>query len=245
MKQIAIIGASSGLGLGVAEEFALMGWKVAVAARREEPLRKLRERFPDNVVYTRLDVTADDAVERFHHLIELNNGVDVVLMASGVGFTNPDLEPTRETAMLRTNVVGFARIVGAAYRYFAQTRNNAPGRIAAITSLARTKGIGVAAAYSASKRFQSTYLDALDQLARRRHDNIRFTDIRPGFISTPLLDPAKNYPMLMSVEYAVPQIVHAILAGKRVSTVDWRWRLIEALWATLPRSVWVRMPVGI
>ncbi len=244
MKQIAIIGASSGLGQRVAADFASMGWKVAVAARREEPLRELKERFPDNVVYTTLDVTKPDAVERFYHLIELNNGIDVLLMASGIGFQNPALDLTQEVRTLETNVVGFARIVSAAYKYFRDTRNNRPGRIAAITSVASIKGIGVAAAYSASKRFQRTYLDALEQLAARQRVNVKFTDIRPGFIRTPLLDPDKDYPLMMSVDYAAPQIVHAILAGRRTATIDWRWRLISALWATLPTRVWTRIPVG-
>lgn len=245
MKQIAIIGASSGLGMMVAEEFATLGWKVAVAARREEPLRELQRRYPDRIVYTTLDVTSPDAVERFYRLIELNNGIDVLLMASGVGFSNPALELTQEVRTLETNVVGFARIVSAAYKYFRDTRNNAPGRIAAITSVASTKGIGVAASYSASKRFQRTYLDALEQLSHRQHVNVEFTDIRPGFIRTPLLDPEKDYPLIMSVDYAAPQIVHAILAGRRTATIDWRWRIISALWATIPTRLWTRIPVGL
>lgn len=246
MKRIAVIGASSGLGQKVAEQFAAMGWHVAVAARRTEPLQELQKRFPDNVVWERLDVTDDDAAERLNSLIERNGGIDTLLICSGIGFSNPTLEPAKETATLDTNVTGFARIAVAAYRYFAATRRGTtPGRIAAITSVAGTKGLGAAASYSASKRFQRTYLDALEQLARRRGDNIRFTDIRPGFIRTPLLDPDKDYPMIMSQEYAVPLIVHAVMAGKRVATVDWRWRIITALWATIPRSAWVRMPVGL
>lgn len=245
MKQIAIIGASSGIGRRVAEEFARMGWKVAVAARREAPLRELRDMYPDNVVYHTIDVNSPDAVERFYHLIELNNGIDILLLASGVGFQNPDLDLAKEMKILQTNVMGFTRIVTAAYKYFRDTCNNAPGRIAAITSVASTKGIGTAAAYSASKRFQRTYLDAIEQLAHRQAAKVKITDIRPGFISTPLLDAEKDYPLQMSLDYATPLIVHAILAGKRVATIDWRWRLITALWSTIPQPLWARMPVGL
>ena len=142
-------------------------------------------------------------------------------------------------------MVGWTRIVNAAYKYFRDTRNNAPGRIAAITSVASTKGIGVAAAYSASKRFQRTYLEALEQLARRNSVNVRFTDIRPGFIRTPLLDPDKDYPMMMTVDYAAPLIELAIVRGQRVATVDWRWRLLCSAWRMIPRSWWVRMPVSL
>lgn len=244
MKQIAIIGASSGLGMRVAEIFAQSGWKVAVAARREEPLRKLQQRFPDNVVYHTVDVTANDAVERFYHLLELNNGADIILLASGVGFSNPHLELQKEVNILETNVVGFTRIMTAAYKYFRDTRNEStPGRIAAITSIAGTKGAGAMAAYSASKRYQRTYIDALEQLARRQVVNVEFTDIRPGFIRTALLDAAKKYPMEMNVDNAAMQIVYAILKGKRVATIDWRWRIVAGLWSLLPQRLWKNIPI--
>ena len=125
MKRIAIIGASSGLGRRIAADFARMGWKVAAAARREEPLRSLRDEYPENIVYKTIDITLDSATERFYDLIEMNGGVDIVLIASGIGFQNPDLELNKEINVLETNVVGWTRIVNAAYKYFRDTRNNA------------------------------------------------------------------------------------------------------------------------
>lgn len=245
MKSICIIGASSGLGHRVAEDFARAGLRVAVAARREQPLRELQEKYPDNVVYRTLDITLPDAVERFNDLLEAAGDVETVLVASGVGFQNPDLDISREVTTLETNVVGWARIVAAAYRYFASVSNVTAGQIAAITSVAGTKGLGVAASYSASKRFQRNYLSALRQLATRRGDNIVITDIRPGFIRTPLLDADKNYPMLMTVDYVAPMIELAILKRRRVATVDWRWRLLDAAWAAIPTSWWERVDISL
>jgi len=244
MKKIAIIGASSGLGARIAADFAAMGCRVAIAARREKPLKELQRRYPQNIVYQTIDITANDAAKRFQRLIELNGGIDIVLMASGLGFQNPDLEPQRETEILETNVVGWTRIVNAAYRYFRDNPNGTTGQIAAITSVAGTKGIGTAAAYSASKRFQRTYLEALDQLARRQKARIKFTDIRPGFIRTPMLSTDKDYPMIMSIGYAAPLIELAILKKRRVATVDWRWRLLSAAWSAIPSSWWVRMDIS-
>ncbi len=243
MKNILIIGASSGIGRRVAEDFALMGWRVGVAARREEPLKELQEKHPDNVVYETMDVTANDCVERFYRLIERMNGMDVLLFASGVGFQNPELQLSREVRTLETNVVGFARIVTAAYRYYRDTANDAPGRIAFISSVASTKGIGVAASYSASKRFQRTYIEALEQLAHKQRVNVKFTDIRPGFIRTPILDESRDYPLLMTLDYAAPLIELAIIRGKRVATVDWRWRLLCAAWRCIPSRWWVNMDI--
>ena len=83
-----------------------------------------------------------------------------------------------------------------AFDYF---RKQGGGHLAAISSIAGTKGLGAAAAYSASKRYQNTYLDALAQLSRMQRLDIRITDIRPGFVDTPLLREGK-YPMLMRPE---------------------------------------------
>ena len=100
------------------------------------------------------------------------------------GYQNRNLEPEIELNTARTNVEGFIRMVTAAFDYFKKTKK---GHIAVISSIAGTKGLGVAPAYSATKRFQNTYIDALAQLARMQHLNIRFTDIRPGFVATDLL----------------------------------------------------------
>lgn len=242
MKKIVIVGASSGIGNRIARDFARYGWRVGVAARREAPLKQLQDEFPDKVVYKTIDVAANVAVERFNELIEELGGMDVLLYAAGCGFQNPGLQIEREVSTIQTNVIGMTRICLAAYRYF-RANPGKPGQIAVITSIASTKGIGVAAAYSASKRYQRTYIEALEQLARRQQVNVKFTDIRPGFIRTALLDEKIDYPMTMSLDYVVPLIELAILKKKRVATVDWRWRLLTAAWCMVPRSWWVRMPV--
>lgn len=243
-KKIVIVGASSGIGARIARDFAAAGMSVAIAARNEERLKEIAAEYPDNIIYETIDITKPDAHSRLLQLIKRNGGMDTLLMASGVGFQNPSMNLGKELNMLETNVVGWARIIATAYRYYRDTPGATPGQIAAITSVASTQGIGVAAAYSASKRFQRTYLTALEQLAHRQKVDIKITEIRPGFIRTPLLDPALDYPMIMSVDYAVPMIELAILRGQRVATVDWRWRLLCAAWRCIPRSWWVKMPVG-
>lgn len=241
MKRIIIIGASSGLGYGITEDFAQMGWKVGIAARREEPLKELCQKYPDNICYETIDVTADDAAEKMLSLINSNGGMDTLLLASGIGKQNPDLQNDIDTRTTLTNVVGFTRIVDAAFNYFKAEKKE--GHIAVISSIAGTKGLGVAASYSASKRYQYIYIDALEQLAHMQGVKIKFTDIRPGFISTPLLDGVKNYPMTMTTEYAIPRITKAILKQKRIAIIDWKWAIGVALWKLIPRCLWKRLPI--
>lgn len=244
MKRIVIIGASSGIGRQAAIIFARMGWQVAIAARREDKLRDVAQAVPGKIIYKALDVTAPDAAARFGDLIEANGGMDALLFASGVGFANPDLSPGLDNEIIAVNVKGFTTIINAAYLYFKATANTERGRIAAITSVAGTKGLGVAAAYSASKRYQQNYLQAIDQLARMQRVNVGVTDIRPGFVRTALLDPDKAYPLTMAVGYAAPLVVKAVLRGSRVATIDYRWRAINAAWRLIPDWLWPRLPVS-
>ena len=172
MKKIIIIGASSGIGMRVATDFARLGWRVGIAARREEQLKSLKEKYPDRVEYMTIDVTAQDAVDRFYKLIELIDGMDYLLYAAGCGWRNPDLDNAVDDQTVLVNVYGFTRIINAAYKYYKQTASLHRGHIAAITSVAGVKGIGISATYSASKRYQWTYLQAIDQLAHQQHVNV-------------------------------------------------------------------------
>ncbi len=248
MNNILIIGASSGIGRAIAAHYASQGWRVGICARREQPLRELHDRFPDNIEWRTLDVTAEDAADRFLDFVNALGGVDVVLYAAGCGWNNPMLRVEDDERTVNTNVVGFTRIANAVFNYFAA--NSAPhlkrGRFAAITSVAGTKGIGISATYSATKRYQWTYLEALAQLATVRHVAIDITDIRPGFIDTPLLDTsAHTYPMLMQVDYAVRRIVRAIDRGRRVAYIDWRWAALVAAWRAIPRRLWTALRINI
>ena len=60
---------------------------------------------------------------------------------------------------------------------------------------------------------QATYLQALEQLAHQQGLNIRFTDIRPGFVDTDLLNGDFRYPMLMKPEKVAREIVAVSLIG--------------------------------
>lgn len=238
MKRIVITGASSGLGREIALRFLEKGWRVGVAARRRESLEEIAALYPGRVETAAVDIAADDAPERILELIERLGGVDIFLQGAGVGKQNVALDPEIERMTVRTNCVGFAAMMDTAFNYMA---SHGGGHIAAITSVAGTRGLGAAPSYSASKRFGSTYIEALDQLAHIRGVNISFTDLRPGFIDTPLLDSSTHYPGMMTMDHAVPLMVKAILRRKRVAIIDWRWWWIVQAWRRLPGWMWRRI----
>lgn len=244
MKKILIMGATSGIGLHAAIAFAEKGYMVGAAGRNTAQLALLSDRFPRNVVTRRIDVDDADAPMQLHDLVEEMEGMDIYFHVAGIGFENAALHELEETEVVKTNAVGFARMVCAAFRWF-RDHNEGRGQIAAITSVAGANGIGAISAYSASKAFDQYYLRALDQIARMSRIRLRFTDIRPGWVRTPLLAADETYPMCMTLDYAVPRIVRAIEHRRRVAVIDWRWNLVVGLMRLVPNRLWVRLPIKI
>ena len=237
--RIIIIGATSGIGREVAKLYIAQGWQVGIAGRRAEELESLRKEAPEQIFSEVLDVTLEDAPCRLQSLIDKVGGMDIFLLSSGIGKQNPTLTPDIELKTAATNVEGFIRLTTAAWHFFEKQGH---GHIAAISSIAGVKGLGIAPAYSATKRFQNTYLDALDQLARMNKLNITFTDIRPGFVATPLLKD-DNYPLLMKAPQVAQSIVKAIQQKKRIVVIDWRYRILVFFWKLIPHWIWVRLKV--
>ncbi len=240
MKRMVIVGATSGMGLALARYFLERGWAVGVAGRRTELLEPLRAEIPDRVAIRAIDVTSEAAPAELWALIEELGGMDLYLHCAGIGYYNPALDAEKELRTVQTNALGFTRMVDAAFDWF---RRAGGGRIACISSIAGTQGLGAAAAYSATKRYQNCYIDALAQLARMEKLPIRFTDIRPGFVDTALLADGRRYPMLMNVDHAVRRIGHALLRGRRRAVIDWKYALLVFFWRLIPTWLWERLPI--
>lgn len=241
MKKIIIVGASSGIGREVALNFIKDGWHVGLAARREAPLRELKEQFPSQVEYELLDIVQPDAPDKLHLLITRLGGMDVYFHCSGIGHQNTKIDIEVELQTIRTNALGFTQMVDTVYNYFKQKKQ--AGQIAVVSSIAGTKGLGVSPSYSATKRYNNIYIDCLDQLARMQKVKISFTDIRPGFVTTALLDDGQHYPAQMTVEYAGKKIFNAVKKRKRVAIIDWKYAIMVFFWQLIPRWLWVRLPI--
>ena len=237
-----VMGATSGIGYEVALALARQGWRVGVAGRREDILKKMVEETAGIVAYEVIDVTVPQATDALHRLIGKMGGMGLYFHSSGIGYQNTDLEADKELRTIETNCLGMARLVGEAFRYFEQ-HPETEGQIAVISSIARTRGLGAAPAYSASKRFTSHYMESLCQLKRikgLRH--LHLTDIRPGFVRTPLIE-GSHFPMQLDARRVAAIIVAAIRRRQAVVTINWLYRLLVFFWQMIPRWLWVRMKV--
>ena len=268
-KKAIVMGATSGIGMEVASLLAQRGWQVGIAGRRIERLEEVKRNTNllisesskaskgEIACYQQIDVTSPEAPSLLLKLIEKLGGMDLYFHSSGIGWQNNSLDIEKEMKTVETNGLGFVRMVDTAFNWFAQQNlGQEPGqgqrqgkdrscetyRIACITSIAGTKGLGAAPAYSATKRFQNHYLECLTQQTHMRHLPIAITDIRPGFVKTDLIA-GSNYPLQLTPQEVAQQIVRAIERGKSIKTIDWKYSILVSLWRLIPRWIWTRLTI--
>ena len=242
-RRAVVMGGTSGIGLEVVRELCRQGWQVGVAGRRMEVLEQLQAEIDGVVAVERIDVTDETAGEQLLGFIDRLGGIDLYFHSSGIGYQNVELDAERELATVMTNALGMTRMVIAMFNYYVQHPEQ-KGQIAVISSIARTKGLGAAPAYSATKRFVSHYMECLSQLCSIRGlRHIHLHDIRPGFVRTPLIADGNHYPLQLDPKCVAQSIVRGIARNHSVITIDWRYRLLVAAWSMIPRWLWVRMPI--
>jgi len=239
MKKIVIVGASSGIGHEVAKLYIEAGWQVVAAARRVERLQALVESAPERVKAVALDITADNAPDAIRQMLGEDQKADVYFHVAGVGHNNIPLDVKTELDTVNTNSHGFVQCVATAFNFF---RDNGGGHIAVVSSIAGTKGLGSAPAYSATKRMQSHYIQSLARLSKMTKANITFTDIRPGFIDTDLLADGNNYPMILPLKPSAKKIYKALTHRRRKAIIDWKYWFLVQFWKCIPNWIWERLP---
>lgn len=232
MKAI-IIGATSGIGKELAKLMAKKSWELGLTARRTNLLEELQQGLPTKVHIVTMDV-ADTETSRtqFADLVTKMKGVDLVIVNAGIGWTT--LEWEYEQQIAQVNAIGFAAIANAAFHYFAEQKQ---GHLVGISSVASLCGSSRLPMYSATKAFMSSYLQGLQYRTKRKKMNIMITDIRPGFVDTPMTTENKFMFWVAPVEKAARQILRAIEKKKYVVYVTKRWVLVAQFIKWMPHWV--------
>lgn len=236
MRKALIIGASSGIGRELSKLMARDGWSLGLAARNMEALEALRAELGPNIHLQRLDVTETESVSAaLDALASALGGVDCVVISSGVSPYNRKLQWDIENATLSTNVMGFAACANwSAHRFFEQKG----GHIVGISSVASLRGSPQVPAYNASKAFVSHYLEGLRFNLGRY--GICVTDIRPGYVDTPMTKDQKGMFWVADAQPAARQIYRAILKKSLVAYVPRRWSFLAKLILVAPGSLYSR-----
>lgn len=238
MKKIIIIGATSGIGRGLAELYAQEDCLIGIVGRRENLLKEICTLDKNKLFYQACDITHTEiTISCLEAFVNKIGGMDLLIICAGTGELNPNLSYLLEEPTIRTNVIGFTSIADWGFRYFEQQKG---GHLVTISSVGGIRGSGIAPAYNASKAYQINYMEGLRQKATKSPYPIYTTDIRPGFVDTAM---AKGDGLfwVTPVEKAVKQIKKAISRKKKIAYISERWRYVATLFRILPSAIYCRM----
>jgi short-subunit dehydrogenase len=225
-----IIGATSGIGRELATIYARNGYFVGITGRRNELLISLQNKFPKNIVTECFDVTQKENIPHLQSLIQKLDGLDILIYNSGYGEISKPLDWDIEKLTTDVNVNGFVEIICYAFNYLI---NQGHGQIACISSVASIRGNSMAPAYSASKAFESNYMEGLWVKAKKLKKDISVTDIQPGYVATRLSQGRKKF-WEASPQKAAQQIYESINRKKKRVYVTKRWWLVAKILKWLP-----------
>jgi short-subunit dehydrogenase len=118
MKKAIIVGATSGIGNELAKILVENGYLVGITGRRKPELEKLKESNPENYVISCFDCTSDSNSKKLTDLTNEIGGLDLLILSSGTGDLNENLEFEIENKTNLLNVNAFTEIVDWAFNYF-------------------------------------------------------------------------------------------------------------------------------
>jgi short-subunit dehydrogenase len=244
---VLITGASSGIGAGLAREFARRGMRVALAARRAEQLEALATEIRaagGQATAHRADVTVDGDIARV--LAELAaQGVTPGIVVANAGFGVVGKAQKLALADYRrqfaTNVEGVQRTFYETLDALRATR----GRFAIMGSVSGHLSVPGGSAYAMSKFAVRAFAEALH--GDLKCEGIRVTLISPGFVDSDIRrvdnrgglhehveDPVPVW-LRMRTDKAARVMVNGILRGRREVIVTFHAKVIVFFARHLPR----------
>ncbi|MEW6693512.1 MAG: SDR family NAD(P)-dependent oxidoreductase [Pseudomonadota bacterium] len=209
-RRVWIVGASSGIGLAVAEALHARGAYVVASARRADALRAWAGAAPQRQALP-LDVTDRVAVEQAARAAFAGGALDLVVCCAG------HYRPQRATAIdtdellrhQRINVEGTLHVVGACVP---RLLTQGSGHLSLVGSVAGYRGLPQALAYGPTKAAMANLAEVL-YLDLRPH-GLGVSLISPGFVATPLT--AQNsfrMPALITPEQAAAAMLRGWARG--------------------------------
>lgn len=236
-KKVIIVGASSGIGRDLAHVYAEKGYTLGLCSRRVHELETLQKELPGPSFIQPIDVAQyTEARAALTQLIEQMGGMDILVLNAGIGDSKPTWE--KEMQIIAVNAAGFTALGNLAVEYF---EKQGGGQLVGVSSIASLRGTRIATVYSATKAYISSYMEGIQQRSNKKKQGIYVTDIRPGFVLTPMTQENKNMFWVATSRKAAEQIYDAIKAKKRVAYITRRWWIVARLIKSLPDFIFYRV----
>ena len=241
-----VVGASAGIGEALATELAARGTRVALVARREAELARVRAAIGAERARTyQHDVQQTEAAEGLFARIEQEMGpVTALYFVAGIllPVELDEFDTNKDVATFAVNTLGGIAWVNAAARRFLPRKR---GLIVGVCSVAGDRGRIGRPGYCASKAGLDCFLESIRNRLWRH--GVQVTTIRPGFVATAMIAGAKvpERGLLRPVPAAAcaQGILAAVARKTAIAYVPARWRLVMGVLKAIPSCVFRKLSV--
>jgi short-subunit dehydrogenase len=248
-KVVIVTGASSGIGLACAEEFAAQGAIVVLAARSVDALAAVKAKLEAKGTKT-LVVATDVSIETdCRNLVEQTvntfGKIDVLVNNAGISmralFNEADLDVLRR--LMDVNFWGTVYCTKYALPYILK----AGGTVVGVSSIAGFKGLPGRTGYSASKFAMNGFLESLR--IENLNNGINVLTVCPGFTASNIRNVAlgkdgkaqvespRNEQKMMQPEEVAKHMINAILKRKKLIVLTMQGKLAVLLNKLFPKWV--------
>jgi 3-oxoacyl-[acyl-carrier protein] reductase len=179
-QRVLITGGSEGIGKAIAAAFREHGGRVAIMARRKEPLEKTAKELDALAIQGDVAVEADCNRAVDTTVRELG-GIDILINNAAIGYFGPlsELDRARFDQLIAVNVTGPMLMARAAAQHFMRQKS---GTLINISSTAGLKGFAKGTPYVASKFALKGMTECWRDELRRY--NVRVLLVNPSEVQT-------------------------------------------------------------
>ncbi|MCM2293965.1 SDR family NAD(P)-dependent oxidoreductase [Allorhizobium sp. BGMRC 0089] len=228
-----ITGASSGIGMALAERMARDGHVVAISARRVDDLQALADRSAGRIHAFPLDITDRNGVHAVVDAIERTLGpIGIAVLSAGSYLREKperfDADQLRQ--MVELNIMGTGHCLEALIPRMVERKSGAISMVGSVSGYTGLPGGGI---YGGTKSALITLAEAMAPGLKRK--GVAISVINPGFVKTPLTD-KNDFPMpfIISAEQAADHIVRGLAAGRFDIAFPWQIVWLLKLLRRLP-----------
>ena len=242
-----ITGASSGIGQALARRYADAGYRLALVARRLEPMQEWAREHglgADRCQAYGADVAQIDSIVGAAQQCLASQGLpDVVIANAGISIGVDTAEREDLDLMARVYAVNNVGLAATFQPFIHPMAQRGSGTLVGIGSVAGIRGLPGHGAYCSSKAAVISYCESLR--GELRPQGISVVTISPGYVDTPLTS-QNRYPMpfLMRPEKFADKAFDAIAAKTSYRVIPWQMGIVAKLLRMLPNSVFDRALVG-
>lgn len=243
-RRIWLVGASTGIGLACAHEFAARGARLVLSSRSHDKLHNLATEIGQAVAaVVPLDVTDLQATRRAAaQARESLGGIDTYFFNAGT-WEPTDLDPFDPAIFHETMQVNFQGMVNGIHTVWRDLAASPRGHLVGMCSSVAYRGIPRAEAYCASKAAVRAMLQALR--CQLRPHRVPVSIVLPGFVKSPLTD--KNdfaMPFLMEAQDAARRIADGMARHRSEIAFPWPFILALKAMSLLPDGLYTRLMSG-